>query len=94
MKIPKNSPLRNAHSLFWGIRTNDEGVGRPDGFHSLLHSGKIELVAPARVERYGDDGKSVVLNNGKILKASAVILATGYTSSWNKIFDGASYNHT
>ena len=88
MKIPKDSPLRKAHSLFWGIRTNDEGVGRPNGFHSLLHSGKIELVAPARVECYGNDGNSVILNNGVTLNASAVILATGYSSSWSKLFDG------
>jgi glycine/D-amino acid oxidase-like deaminating enzyme len=89
LRIPKDSPLRNAQSLFWGIRTNDEGAGRPNGFHALHHSGKIKLVAPARVERYGDDGRSVVLNSGETLKASAVILATGYKSSWSKIFDGA-----
>ncbi|KIJ54017.1 hypothetical protein M422DRAFT_201119 [Sphaerobolus stellatus SS14] len=87
LKIPKNSPLRNAHSIFWGIRTNDEGAGRPTGFHTMVSAGKIALEAPARVERFGDDGRSVVLNNGKVLKADAVILATGYTSSWKNIFD-------
>lgn len=86
--VPKNSPLRNAHSLFWGIRSNDEGVYRENGFHSLVNAGRIKLVAPARVEGFADDGRSLKLNNGKMLEASAVILATGYSSSWSKIFDG------
>ncbi|KAF9466370.1 hypothetical protein BDZ94DRAFT_1281005 [Collybia nuda] len=73
--IPKNSPLRKAHSLFWGIRSNDEGVYREDGFHGLVNTGQIELVAPARVETYAED------------VASVVILATGYSSSWSTIFD-------
>ncbi|KAF5386925.1 hypothetical protein D9615_001925 [Tricholomella constricta] len=85
--VPKNSPLRNAHSMFWGIRTNDEGAYRANSFHGLVSSGKIELVAPARVQGFGDDGRSLTLNNGKILPADVVILATGYTSSWTNIFD-------
>ncbi|KAF8585177.1 FAD/NAD(P)-binding domain-containing protein [Ramaria rubella] len=87
LQIPQDSPLRNTHSLFWAARANDEGVGRPNGFYPLVHAGKIQLAAPARVECYGDDGKSVVLTNGEILKADAVVLATGYASSWNGIFN-------
>ncbi|KAH7883153.1 FAD/NAD-P-binding domain-containing protein [Phlebopus sp. FC_14] len=86
LKIPKDSPLRNAHSLFWGIRTNDEGTGRKDGFHALVNEGKIKLVAPAKAEKYGPDGKSLMLNNGTILRADSVILATGFASSWTSIF--------
>lgn len=88
LKLPQNSPLRNTHSLFWGIRVNDEGVPRPTGFHALVNSGKIKVVSPARVEGFGEDGFSVILNNGKALRADVVILATGYTSSWEGIFDG------
>ncbi|KAF9499126.1 FAD/NAD(P)-binding domain-containing protein [Pleurotus eryngii] len=86
LKIAKDSPLRNAHSLFWGIRTNDEGVLRPNGFHSLVADGKIDLVAPARVIGYGEDGKSVTLSDGRTLDAAAVILGTGFTSSWKGLF--------
>lgn len=88
--VPQGSPLRNAHSLFWSIRTNDEGVYRANSFHGLVNAGQIELVAPARVQTFGNDGRSVVLNNGKEIPADVVVLATGYTSSWSKIFDGVS----
>jgi len=88
LRVPNNSPLRNTHSLFWGIRSNDEGVRRPTGFHALVNLGKISVEAPVRVESFGSNGRSVVLNNGKVLKANAVILGTGYTSSWKNIFDG------
>ncbi|KAF9228314.1 FAD/NAD(P)-binding domain-containing protein [Gyrodon lividus] len=86
LKVPKDSPLRNAHSLFWGIRTNDEGTGRKDGFHALVNEGKIKLAAPTRVEKYGGDGESLILRNEETLKANAVILATGFASSWAGIF--------
>lgn len=87
LKIPKNSPLRNQHSLFWGIRVNDEGVMRSDGFFGLVSQGEITLEAPARVEKFGTDGRTVVLNNGKPLKADVLILGTGYSSSWKDLFD-------
>ncbi|KAI6096926.1 FAD/NAD(P)-binding domain-containing protein [Pisolithus croceorrhizus] len=86
LNIPQNSPLRNSHSLFWGIRTNDEGTGKKDGFHTLCNEGKIKLAAPARAVKYMGDGESVLLSNGTEIKANAVILATGYTSSWTNIF--------
>ncbi|KAG6810296.1 hypothetical protein H0H92_012520 [Tricholoma furcatifolium] len=85
--LPKDSPLRNVHSLFWGVRTNDEGNYRPNSFFGLASSGKIELAAPARVIGYGPDGKSVVLSNGSTLPADVVVLATGYSSSWTGLFD-------
>ncbi|KAF8061622.1 FAD/NAD-P-binding domain-containing protein [Lyophyllum atratum] len=71
--IPKDSPLRNAHSLFWGIRTNDEGAYRANSFYGLVS--------------FGSDGRSLILSNGQTLPADVVILATGYTSSWTNIFD-------
>lgn len=80
--------MRNAHSLFWGIRINDEGAYRPDGFHGLVHSGKIELVAPTRVTGFCGDGRSLMLKNMATLPADVVILATGYSSSWANLFDG------
>ncbi|KAG6381877.1 FAD/NAD(P)-binding domain-containing protein [Boletus reticuloceps] len=86
LKVPKDSPLRNAHSMFWGIRTNDEGTGRKDGFYALVEQGQIKLAAPNRAEGYASDGKSVMLRDGQTLRANAVILATGFSSSWTGIF--------
>jgi len=37
LSIPETSPLRLAHPLFWGIRVNDEGVGRPNGFYDFVN---------------------------------------------------------
>ncbi|KAJ6620258.1 FAD/NAD-P-binding domain-containing protein [Mycena sp. CBHHK59/15] len=87
MEIPEDSPLRLTYSPFWNIHTSDEGIPRENGFHSLVNKGKINVIAPARMTGYGDDGHSVLLNNGQSVKADLVILATGYTSSWGDIFD-------
>ena len=67
---------------------NDEGVPQPNGFHSLALSGKIEVISPAYVTKFSDDGQSVVLDDGSYIRASAVVLATGYSSSWLPMFDG------
>jgi hypothetical protein len=83
--VPKDSPLRNAHPFFWGIRLNDEGKPRKDSFFALVNEGRIELVAPQRVTRFDSSGGGIVLGNGTILPSDVVILATGYTSSWTKI---------
>ncbi|ETW75169.1 hypothetical protein HETIRDRAFT_390740 [Heterobasidion irregulare TC 32-1] len=85
--VPKQSPLRNSPSIFWSLRTNDEGVGSPDGFYTLTRQNKIELLAPARAASFGDDGHSVILNTGEVIDAEAVILATGYQSSWKGLFE-------
>ena len=89
--VPKDSPLRRCDSLLWACRSNDEGVPHANGFHGLVGAGKIRLIAPARAERYNEDGHSVVLTDGRLVKVSAVILATGFRSSWTKLFDGKSY---
>lgn len=86
--VSRESPLRRTHSLFWDTRTNDEGVPHEGSFHALAVSGKISLVSPARVARFGDDGRSVALEDGRVIPAAAVILATGYESTWRPIFDG------
>ena len=86
--VSRSSPLRRTHSLFWNTRTNDEGIPREGSFHALAASGKISLIAPARVEKFGDDGRSVILEGGRVIPAAAVILATGYESTWRSIFDG------
>ena len=86
--ISRESPLRRTHSLFWNTRTNDEGIPHEGSFHALAVSGKISLVAPARVAKFGDDGRSVILEDGRVIPAAAVILATGYESTWRSIFDG------
>ncbi|KAN0138715.1 hypothetical protein V8E53_003703 [Lactarius tabidus] len=85
--LPSNSPLRCTHSIFWDTRTNDEGVPREGSFYSFANAGKINIISPARVASFGDDGKSVVLDDGSTVPASAVILATGYKSTWRPIFD-------
>ncbi|PBK93154.1 FAD/NAD(P)-binding domain-containing protein [Armillaria gallica] len=85
--VPANSPLRRAHSPFWSVRLNDEGVKRDDSFFSLVNRRKISLVAPAQVTGYDLDGRSLTLSNGTSIRADVVILATGYKSSWENIFD-------
>ncbi|KAK0211814.1 FAD/NAD-P-binding domain-containing protein [Armillaria fumosa] len=85
--VPVNSPLRRAHSPFWSVRLNDEGVKHDDSFFSLVNRKKISLVAPARVTGYGFDGRSLTLDSGTLVRADVVILATGYKSSWENIFD-------
>ncbi|TFK38927.1 FAD/NAD-P-binding domain-containing protein [Crucibulum laeve] len=85
--IPEDSPLRNTASLYWDTRTNDDGVVRDNSYQSLVKAGKIQLVTPARALAYKEDGRSLLLSNGQSLSADVVILATGYTSSWCKIFD-------
>ncbi|KAI9571710.1 FAD/NAD-P-binding domain-containing protein [Boletus coccyginus] len=86
LNIPKDSPLRNTHSMFWGIRTNDEGTGRKEGFHTLVNQGRIKLVAPTRAEGYASNREFIVLRDGQTLRANAIILATGFSSSWAGIF--------
>ncbi len=75
------------------MRLNDEGVKRDDSFFSLVNRKKISLVALAQVTGYDIDGRSLTLNNGTSVRADVVILATGYKSSWEHIFDGA-FTHT
>ncbi|KIM34709.1 hypothetical protein M413DRAFT_20887 [Hebeloma cylindrosporum] len=84
--IPVGSPLRRTHPLFWGIRIGDEGHVRPDSFHSLDNAGAIEVIAPARVLGYAEDGESLLLSNGRLFRPKVVVLATGYQSSWTPIF--------
>ncbi|KAJ7158509.1 FAD/NAD-P-binding domain-containing protein [Mycena filopes] len=86
MKVPKDSPLRLTYSPLWHTRTNDEGLVREDSFHALVNTGKIEVIAPARMTGYAS-GRSILLSNGQTVSADLVILATGYSSSWNDIFD-------
>ena len=51
-------------------------------------SGQIEVIAPARLAGYADNGKSVILSNGRIFDTKCVLLGTGYQSSWANIFKG------
>ncbi|KAF8802218.1 FAD/NAD(P)-binding domain-containing protein [Phlegmacium glaucopus] len=84
--IPKDSPLRLAPSIFWTVRTGDEGCASATNFHGLATSGKIEVIAPARLVGYADDGRSVILSNGRVMPVKCVLLGTGYQSSWANIF--------
>ncbi|KAJ6508501.1 FAD/NAD-P-binding domain-containing protein [Mycena sanguinolenta] len=87
LSVGKDSPLRNIHPLFWTVYVNDDGVPRPNRFHALVNAGKIEVIAPVRVQGFGLDGTSVSLSDGRVVKADLVLLATGYTSSWTNIFE-------
>lgn len=84
--ILADSPFRNTFSNFYSIRTNDEGAGSPGGFFSLVKEKKFEIIAPMRVTSFSPDGKGVVLVDGRYVEAAAVVLATGYTSSWDPLF--------
>ncbi|OJT15471.1 hypothetical protein TRAPUB_7342 [Trametes pubescens] len=86
-RVPAGSPLRNSVSPFWHVRINDEGVPRENSFYGLAVAGKIEVITPAHVSGFGADGKTVVLEDGRTLRASAVVLGTGYKSSWESLFD-------
>lgn len=87
LDLPKNSPLRSTYSLFWNVRTTDEGAYRPDSFYAAVNRGDIHLFPSAHVKGFGADGRSVILSTGQSLPADVVILATGYTSSWSRLFD-------
>ncbi|KAF9012085.1 FAD/NAD-P-binding domain-containing protein [Hymenopellis radicata] len=78
--------LRRTHSLFWSVHTSDEGAKRDDSFYSLVNAGQIELIS-GKVTGYTPDGTGVALSNGSTLHADAIILATGYSSSWEGLFD-------
>ena len=87
--IQIGSPLRRVHPIFWGNRFGDEGHVRPDSFYSLANAGEIEVIAPARVLGYAEDG--LLLSNGTLFRPKVVILATGYQSSWSPIFTRESF---
>ncbi|KAI0047566.1 hypothetical protein FA95DRAFT_1662704, partial [Auriscalpium vulgare] len=80
------SPLRLSRSQFYGL-TNDEGVLSSTRFHGLVRDGKIELVATARVVGFTSYRRSVVLDDRRVVRARAVVLATDYKSLWAAIFD-------
>ncbi|CDO75211.1 hypothetical protein BN946_scf184794.g18 [Trametes cinnabarina] len=92
MNIPEGSPLRNTVSAFWHVRVSDEGVPRPNGFHPLAVAGKIEVLSPAHATGFSEDGTSIVLDDGRTLPASVLVLATGYTSSWPSLFEETTIN--
>jgi len=87
LEVPRNSPLRNTKSLFWNMHTTDEGVYRPDSFYAAVSRRDIQAFPSTHVEGFGADGRSVILSTGERLPADVVILATGFTSSWSRLFD-------
>ncbi|KAE9390382.1 FAD/NAD(P)-binding domain-containing protein [Gymnopus androsaceus JB14] len=92
-QIPLESPLRLAQEPFWSLRVNDEVCRRGNSFHVLAMKGQIHIEAPVRAVGFGKDGRSLVLSDGKIIRADAVVLATGYESSWADLFDAQTMNH-
>lgn len=86
--LSDDSPLRTSYSMLWSMRISDEGVYKKDGFHALVNEGAIKIIKPARAVTFSEDGQSLLLNNGQSIPADVVILATGYSSSWNGVIDG------
>jgi dimethylaniline monooxygenase (N-oxide forming) len=76
--------------MLWSMRINDEGIYRDDNFHALVNAGAIEVITPARAQKFSDDGQSLILSNDKSIPADVVIFATGYSSSWNGVIEGMS----
>ena len=73
-------------SAYWNPRTNDEAVPQPRAFHPLAVAGKIEVISPSYVKSYHKDG--IILDDDRVIAASAVIVATGYKSSWTDFMNG------
>ncbi|KAF8582444.1 hypothetical protein K439DRAFT_1351193, partial [Ramaria rubella] len=46
-KLPKDAPLCNTSSVFWGVCLNDEGVVWLNSFNSLVNAGEIQVVTVA-----------------------------------------------
>lgn len=86
--MPNDSPLRLAPKLFWSTHANNQGSGALGIFYRKVNEGAIDTIAPARVKCFSEDHQAVVLEDGRLVPAEAVILGTGYLSSWNKLFDG------
>jgi dimethylaniline monooxygenase (N-oxide forming) len=72
------------------MHTTDEGVYSPESFYAAVSRRDIQVFPSTHVEGFGLDGRSVILSTGQSLPADVVILATGFTSSWSRIFDGSS----
>ncbi|KAI0724678.1 FAD/NAD-P-binding domain-containing protein [Fomitopsis betulina] len=89
LNVPRDSPLRRAPKLFWSTHANNQGSGTLGVFYKKVNEGAIDIITPARVKCFSDDQQAVVLEDGRLVPAEAVILGTGYLSSWNKLFDEA-----
>ncbi|KAH9837791.1 uncharacterized protein C8Q71DRAFT_705858 [Rhodofomes roseus] len=87
LNVPYDSPLRRAPKLFWSTHANNQGSGALGLFYRLVNEGAIDIIAPARVTSFSEDAQAVVLSDGRLVYADAVVLGTGYVSSWNKLFD-------
>ncbi|KAF5388998.1 hypothetical protein D9757_005121 [Collybiopsis confluens] len=79
-----------------------EGENDRKTFHELVNRGSIRVEAPARVlgigtrkrqdNGEGEDEQDLTLSNGQAIRPSAIILATGYESSWPDLFDAETMN--
>ncbi|CCM04115.1 uncharacterized protein FIBRA_06275 [Fibroporia radiculosa] len=83
--VPSDSPLRRTPGLLWAIHVNNLGVH--SDFHAEINKGMIDLISPVHAECFADDRQGIILTDGRFVKADAVVLATGYGSSWDKLFD-------
>ncbi|KAH9922177.1 uncharacterized protein B0H18DRAFT_1121005 [Fomitopsis serialis] len=79
--------LETCSQIVLGTHANNQGSGALGLFYRLVNEGAIDIIAPARVMSFSEEAQAVILNDGRMVRADAVVLGTGYTSSWNKLFD-------
>ncbi|CAK5284059.1 unnamed protein product [Mycena citricolor] len=85
--LAPRSPLQCTEHLRWSAHLSEEGVPLRNGFHAHVTAGTIQAIPRTVVRSFGTDGHSLVLDDGRIIAADAVMLATGHASSWAGVFD-------
>jgi len=90
--LPLEHPLHPTHPFFYSAPDSNEGVIRPGSFYAHAREGTLlRTIAPAKLVEFtqdSGDGSGVRLDNGRILKPSAVVLCTGYNNAYTRLFDG------
>lgn len=86
--IDEKSPLyRNDIDVIW--RGPDVNGGRssglPNNFHQLVREGKIACKRGCRPAAITDDGLGVILTDGSLVAADAIVCGTGFRSSFDFI---------
>ncbi|KAL7415592.1 hypothetical protein BDY24DRAFT_413183 [Mrakia frigida] len=89
LKVTPESPLyrHDPHPPIW--RGPESGGGRSslgeNSFHFLVHAGKIKCIPKVYPVGISEDGNGLVLSNGSTIEADAILLGTGFKSSFDFI---------
>ena len=90
------TPSASHSSILLLCPDSNEGVIRPGSFYAHAREGiLLRTIAPTKLVEFTQDsgaGSGVRLDNGRILKPSAVILCTGYNNAYTRLFDGGLSN--